>query len=1237
MKIKMKLLDMTLIGLLSAGVAWPAVAQDAASGASTAGGAGAQGAQCPDGVCDEEDVLVFRVRTRGEERPVAQGEDPGALQENRRVDVIREDALPGSARIAGKFQIDLPGGGLIWATEDPTLGQPILNVQAGSTVPFEGGRITEPLRFHGYTNYASFIDRLEVTLYRGDDLDRVTPLATITLPVANVSERDWDGALPADLNLRAGDDLLYVARAYGKDGSFDETMGQRIQLVTPEQHKRGLQQIRDTVQRTLGMSMEESAARNRQVQDAIYGRSNLRIQNIPIYGSRVRIFGRDVPANTQLTIDGQNFPVDQERKFVAEFLEPIGQHRYNVELREGATASQHPLDVNVTGSYLFLVALADVTLSDNDASGSIEPLAAGDRYDDSFITDGRLAFYLKGKVKGKYLITAQADTRERELRDLFDDFHEADPQDVFRRLDPDMYYPVYGDDSTTYRDVDTQGKLYVRVDWNQNQVLWGNYHTGITGTEFGQYNRSLYGAALNLRSNSTTVLGDPRSELRAFGSEAETAPGHSEFLGTGGSLYYLRHTDVLPGSDKLVLEVRDRTTGRVEARVDLQRGADYEIDELQGRVILTRPLAQVTRENVRTLTRDAPLDGFEQVLLADYEYVPAGFNSDDVTAGIRGRQWLGDHIAVGGTYVEESRGGEDYSLKGVDMMLQAGRGTYLKLEQARTESTAAPIFYSDNGGLSFVERNPTVGARKGDAKSVEARANFKELGWTEHDWSVGAWWRDIDAGFSVARFDSGVDIQEHGAEILGYFTEAMSLYARYSRAERGLEALEQAQATLDWRVTEDGRFGAELRSLKEERLSGDVDAMLAAISYRHRFNAALEVYGVGQYTVDDDNGAYDRNNLLTLGARYLFGDRSSVGAEVSSGSRGHGGKIDAEYRMSPDHTLYGAYNYSTDSTERDPLFNSGLQNGWTLGQRWRLSNQATMFNESQFLKDRYSDASGIAHTFGMDFYPAVGWNMGFTLMDGELDAVSGGQVDRRAYSVSGGRTDARTQWASKLEYRRDTGAEERKQWVTTNRLFHKINEDWRIALRANYADTQDDQSPLADAKLAEVNAGFAWRPHDNTRWALFGRYTYLYDLVSLGQDEVPNEPYDDDYDQKSQVLSFEGIYQLDDKWELAGKLASRWGDYRMGRNRGAWLDSRANFAAVQVRYHLIYKWEGIGEYRWLDVKDGGRRQGALLGLDRQIGENFKVGLGYNFTDFSDDLTDLEYDNKGWFLNLTGYY
>ncbi len=1235
MNAKTTLLGMILAGLLLA-MAGPARAQVVPANPANP--------QCERGGCSSNEGWLFRVRSHGEERPKAAGSSPEVLQRNRRVELSSAQTSQGTvtvtdegkARIAGRFSIDLPNGGLIWATEDPTLGPPILNVQAGSSVPFEEGRIDKPVRFHGYSNYASFIDKLEVTVYSGNDTDRITPLATIALPVANVSDAEWDGALPAGLNLQAGDELLYVARAYAANGTFDETLAQRITLVTPEDYERGVQVLRNDVQRVLGQAVDGDAAQSLQISNAIYGQSALRLQNIPIYGSRVRIHGRDIARDAQLTINGQAFPVDLERKFAAEFLEPVGMHQYAVQVktRDGPPLEE-TLAVNVTGKYTFLVALADLTLSQNNVSGNIEPLAGDEqasdgRFDDSFISEGRLAFYLKGKVKGKYLITAQADTHEREVKRLFNGFLDADARDVFRRLDPDLYYPVYGDDSTTYRDIDTQGKLYVRVDWDQNQALWGNFNTGITGTEYGQYQRSLYGAALSWRSRATTRLGDPRSLLKAFGSEAQTALGHSEFLGTGGSLYYLRHTDVLPGSDQVVLEVRDRTTGRTETRVNLQRGADYEIDELQGRILLTRPLAQITRENVRTLTRDAPLDGYEQLLLADYEYVPVGFSSDDVSAGVRGKQWLGEHVAIGGTYIDESRSGDDYSLKGVDLTLQAGRGTYLKLERTRTESTVAPIFYSDNGGLSFVQRNPVGGARTGDAMALEARANFKELGWTQRDWSVGAWWRDVDAGFSVSRFDTGLGIQEYGAEFMGYFSERLSLFGRYSRAERGGQALEQNQLTADWRITDDARFGAELRRVHEQRLNGDADALLAALSYRQRFGAKLELYGVGQVTLDDDGGAYDKNNLLTLGAKYLFGDRSSVGAEVSGGSRGVGGKLDAEYRIGPDHAVYGAYNYSTDRSDRDPLFSNASQTGWTLGQRWRLNNQVNLYNESQYLKDPRSNAAGIAHTFGLDFYPVQGWLIGFTVMDGELDA-STGRVDRRAYSVSGGHTDPRTQWSSKLEYRKDSGAEQREQWVTTNRLFFKVNDDWRIAARANYADTQDDLNSAAGAKLAEANVGFAWRPHDSTRWAGFGKYTYLYDVATLGQEGGNT------YDQRSQVLALEGIVQLGNRWELAGKLASRMGDYRVGRGTGAWLDSRTDFAAAQARYHLIAKWEGLAEYRWLKVRDGGDRRGWLMGLDRQIGENFKVGVGYNFTDFSDDLTDLRHDNKGWFLNLAGYY
>src|SRR5690606_5156345 len=220
---------------------------------------------------------------------------------------------------------------------------------------------------------------------------------------------------------------------------------------------------------------------------------------------------------------------------------------------------------------------------------------------------------------------------------------------------------------------------------------------------------------------------------------------------------------------------------------------------------------------------------------------------DDLTMGLRGRHWFGDHVGLGFTWVDENRRGDDYELQGVDLTLQAGRGTYLRVEHARTESSVAPIFYSDNGGLDFVQRNPD-GAREGEATSVEARVNLRELGWTRRDWSAGAWWRDVDGGFSVARRDTGLSREEYGAEFLGWFNEGFSLFGRHSRAEQGAEALEQTQLSAEWRPREHTTLSGELNRLGEERSTGDATAMLAALRYTQRIGSSLELSATGQLT-----------------------------------------------------------------------------------------------------------------------------------------------------------------------------------------------------------------------------------------------------------------------------------------------------------------------------------------------------------------------------------------------------
>ena len=1236
MKTRMKLLDYTLISLLGtlAPAAW------------------AQTAQVP--APAPTDQTVVKIRSEGETGSV--DTSPAGLQAFRRVDVTQMN--PGSIPVSGHFVINLPAGGMIWATEDPQLAAPVLNVQAGSLVGFADGKISGPVSFQTYSNYAAFAKTFEVLIYRGTDTDLVEPLATLPGTVANFGQVEWDGALAAGLNLREGDELQYVLRVTGNDGNVDETLPNRLQLVRPEQLQRSLDQlVRNGVGDFQGLSA--SQVQQRDLQSAINGTSNLRQQNIAVYGSSVRVIGQDIPKGMPISINGQAQPIDLERKFAAEFLLPIGHHGFDVQTGTGPASAHRQLDIDVTGKYFFMVGLADLTYSHNKISGSVAPVGLADRYDDT-LTEGRLALYLKGKIKGKYLITAQADTTEREVGHLFKGFFDKDARDIFRRLDPDQYYPVYGDDSTTYRDVDTQGKLYVRVDWDKNQALWGNYSTGLTHSEFSQYVRSLYGAAISWRSHDATSLGEPRFKLRAFGSEAQNAPGHTEFLGTGGSLYYLKHSDLLPGSEHVTLETRDQITGRVEVRTELIRGIDYEIDELQGRLILTRPLMQIVRDNLPTITRDQPLDGFTNILLADYEYVPQGFDTKQMTSGVSGKAWIGDHFAIGGTYVDENRSGDDYTLGSVDLTLQAGRGTYVKVEQAHTKQQAAPIFFSDNGGLSFVQTNGYSGRNKGDAKSVEARANFKELGWTQREWTVGAWWRDVDAGFSIARYSRGYQIKEKGLEFAGQLTDDLRLSGRLSDANRGGEGVTEGNLLLEWRIGENDKLVGELRHVTENRYAGSAKGTLAAVKYSHRFGKNVDVYGVAQFTLDDDHGRYANNDSYTLGARYLFGNLSSFGAELTHGDRGNAATIDAEYQLNPMHTLYAGYTYSTDTTDGDPLFSTRTPSGLTLGQRWRVSNQVNLYNESQFLKQR--GESGIAHTFGMDFYPREGWSAGFTLQKGELSSATNPSlppplpptlppppptlatatvqasllgayvVDRRAISVNVGHTSSKSQWNSKIEYRRDSGDADRTQWVSASRIMFKVNPDWRVAGRLNWSKTEDQSNPTLAAKFIEGNVGVAYRPVANDRLQVLGKYSYLYDLASFGQDSLS------EYDQRSNIFSLEGIWRVDRQWEVAGKVAYRKGEARLARGEGNWYNSTASFYAIQARYDLAFKWDALVEHRWLNVdQNNSTRSGWLVGLDRHVGENFRVGLGYNFTSFSDDLAVLDYDHKGWFLNVTGTY
>lgn len=1210
-------------------------------------------------------------------------------------------------------KVDNSEFGRVWLTEDPSILKPALSISATDKAAIANGVLRAPIKFSIYTNYAAFLSRAEVLVYARNDFDLAHPIAVLPVHVNagnNQLSLEWDGKRSTDAALPAfeeGDALQYVLRVYDAQERWDETRPAAITLVSDVEKARAVDALNQahslgTLQQSsqVGLKLEDYV-----VQTSVIGRNDAVIQNIPLRGSNVRIHGQDVPLGLELKINDQKVFIDLERKFVSEYLLPIGPHRFDVEATDAqGNVLQTRLETEVRGEYWFMVGLADLTVSQNDFNGNVEAVTADDLKNfDSENTYGRLAFYLKGKIQGKYLLTAQADTLEHEGQDLFQGFFKADRNDILRRIDPDAYYPVYGDDSVPVLDADTSGRLYARLDWDKSSAVWGNFRSEINPGELAAYNRSLYGAKVDYRSLDSTPLGLSRTQVKAFAANAQTAPGRSELVGTGGSLYFMRHTDIVPGSAVLSIEVRDPDSGRVIQTIGLQPGLDYEIDYFQGRVILARPLQQISQTG--SILRDTPLSGNLNVLVAIYEFYP-DTDSDNTGGGVNARQWLNDKFAIGGTYVRENRSGQDFELEGVDLTYQAGRGTYLKLEQAHTDSELAPVFHSTDGGLSFSSLGRPISvayptdngltAAGGNAGGVEFHINAQEQGLTQSPWVGSAWWRKKDAGYSADQSTAlGLDSTDAGALVVGDVTPNLQMSAGYKKLETvgytlanadqlnsllgtnflgtHLYRLERSHLGLHSRMQDGWKFEGEIQAIRltdNVVTPADSEAGLVGLRVTRRVWSNLDVYAGAQASFSEEN--YDKNNALSLGAKYSFTNQSSAFVEVSNGDRGDAVLAGAEYRRNDAHTIYGNYVFAPSQTATPIGVDSVVSartfsplSGFTLGQRLQLNERWRLSNESQWLTD--PAANGQVNSLGLDFAPKIGWNLGASVQKGELtNNQTSAVTDREAVSLFGSYTYGKFSWSSKIEHRRDQikqsadagtsssalpDGTEQTQWLSTNRASYKVTDDWRWLGKLNYSVTESTNpqaniSDQQDAKLIDTSLGVAWRPAQG-RLNLLAKAQYLCDLAPQGQINVLSSQVD----QMSEIYSAEATYELNPTWEVAGKVARRNTYTRLERGVGDWFSNNANYVAGQVRWHfgdrgtdadgqvkdLWHGWSAMAEYRVLDVQLDGTKKGALVTLDKDLGKNLRFGVGYNFTDFSSDLTQLQYRSGGWFVNIVGRF
>ncbi len=269
------------------------------------------------------------------------------------------------------------------------------------------------------------------------------------------------------------------------------------------------------------------------------------------------------------------------------------------------------------------------------------------------------------------------------------------------------------------------------------------------------------------------------------------------------------------------------------------------------------------------------------------------------------------------------------------------------------------------------------------------------------------------------------------------------------------------------------------------------------------------------------------------------------------------------------------------------------------------------------------------------------WNFGGSAELGRLrDSQTAALTNRKAGGIRMGYGLDKVQFSSAIEYRRD-GVEQldltntkRTAWLFRNNFKLQLTPDWRMLGKLDHSVSDSSLGEFYAGGYTEAVVGYAYRPVRHDRLSALAKYTYFFNVPTSDQVTMRNTAVE--FIQKSHIAALDLTYDLTANWSVGGKYARRLGQASLDRTQLNFFDNAAQLAVLRVDRRFLKNWETMAEVRTLGLPDiRQRRRGALAAIYRHLGSNLKVGVGYNFTDFSDDLTDLRYNHKGVFVNLVG--
>ncbi|WP_390911105.1 hypothetical protein [Pseudosulfitobacter sp. SM2401] len=1050
-------------------------------------------------------------------------------------------------------------------------------------------RVGDTVRAQSRLNYPAFVVRGELLV-----IDRTAPggpRTVLTVPV------DPNGA--AEFALPAGDTLIMVHRVYDANGRYDETAP--VALNRPAD--RGL------------------------TDDVEEGTDFTARRRIPVNGGAVTVFGSGVARDATVRTLGTNITPDPDGSFVVQRILPSGDTVVDVQITGAGEPVYLERAVTIPDKEWFYVGTVDLTFGRRFDGGAA---AAGGTFEKNF-SYGRISGYAHGKTRNGWTVTASVDTTEEDLSDIFRNLDEKDPYHALRRLDEDLGYLTYGDDSTIEDGAPSRGRFYIRTEKNGSHLLWGTYKSSIDGSYYLRNERSLYGAQGVYVSPEQTTHGESKVRIEGYAAQPDRLPGRDIFVGTGGSVYFLQRQDIGLGSETVSVEVRDANTGVLIRTTALTPGRDYDINYLQGLVILSGPLSSTIGGG--TVVTDASGENSVR-LVVQYEYTPTVGEVDGLSYGARAEAWVSEAVRIGVTGLIEQTDVADQTAYGVDVRYRISDQSFLDVEYGRTDGLGFGSSLSADGGLIVTNTNATGGS--GSAGRIAGQVDLTEIGLNTAG-TLSFYGEKRTAGFSTLDYQTQNDEYLYGFLLEVRPTEQVSwrvyldsfkdsAVAPKRDREGGIEVTYKSSERVTW------DFGVE--HLERENTGGTAltgSRTDAAVRVTFTESDDFKWFVFGQATVESSGNIGD-NDRIGAGADIALNDTTRISGEISDGDQGLGARLLLNHQRDARTTSYVGYEL-LPGRELNALTLSGRDEGrFVAGGTRALSDNADVFGENTY--DMFGQHRSLTSNYGVEYRPNEFLTYATSFELGRIQDPAG-DFERRALSFGVRfKNDKGLSAKGRFEVRQDKGVQagslrDATTFLLTGTANYKIDEERRLVFTLDVADTDTDSVTVRSGEYAEVGLGYAYRPINNDKLNLLFSYRYLRDMYGQtidGTDTLGPR-------QESHVLSLDASYDLDERWTIGAKIGARISS-SSPNSTAAFADNNAYLAVINGRYHLTHKWDVLLEGRYLKAEQGGFDSFGVLGAAyRHLGNNFKVGLGYNFGSFSDDLTDLTYDDRGMFINL----